>query len=91
MVAGDVRAFARQYCATGNDSITYRQYDLLGHFPAAVAWAPGAVSWLDDRFDGDRAPSGCGHIPAGNSLEPEKPMATAPWVWPSPSRLMTAS
>ncbi|XKK60578.1 lipase family protein [Streptomyces sp. ARC32] len=77
MVAGDVRALARQYCATGNDAIKYRQYDLLSHVPAAVAWAPGAISWLDDRFDGEKAPSSCGRIPAGNSLEPEEP-ATAP-------------
>ncbi|MFD7975591.1 lipase family protein [Streptomyces sp. NPDC059071] len=73
MVAGDVRALARQYCATGNSAISYDQYDLLSHFGAPVVWAPTALSWLDDRFAGRPAPSDCGRIPAGNSLAPEKP------------------
>ncbi|QKW10117.1 triacylglycerol lipase [Streptomyces sp. NA04227] len=74
-ISGDVRALARQYCSTGNKLIKYQQYDLLSHLPAAAAWAPGALSWLRDRFEGRRAPSDCGRIPAGNSLEPEKPTA----------------
>ncbi|MFE9552333.1 lipase family protein [Streptomyces sp. NPDC006692] len=73
MVAGDVRALARQYCATGNDSIAFHQYNLLSHVPVAAAWAPGAIGWLDDRFAGRKAPSDCGHIPSGNSLAPEQP------------------
>ncbi|NKI44395.1 lipase family protein [Streptomyces physcomitrii] len=73
MVAGDVRALARQYCATGNDSIRYQQYGLLSHLPSAAVWAPGALGWLNDRFAGKKAPSDCGRIPAGNSLEPERP------------------
>lgn len=73
MVAGDVRALARQYCATGNDAITYRQYDLLSHTATAAAWAPVALGWLRDRFAGKAAPSDCGDIPAGNSLAPEQP------------------
>lgn len=73
MVAGDVRALARQYCATGNTSIAYKQYDLLSHFGTPAPWIPSALAWLDDRFDGEKAPSSCGRIPAGNSLEPEKP------------------
>ncbi|WP_431683149.1 lipase family protein [Kitasatospora sp. KL5] len=77
MVAGDVRALARQYCATGNGSIAYQQYDLLSHVGAAVAWAPSAMSWLADRFAGRTAPSDCGRIPAGNSLAPEKPAPTS--------------
>ncbi|GAA2136463.1 lipase family protein [Kitasatospora kazusensis] len=72
MVAGDVRALANQYCATGNSSITYDQYDLLSHTGTAAVWAPKAVSWLNDRFAGRPAPSDCGHIPAGNSLAPER-------------------
>ncbi|GAA3286693.1 hypothetical protein [Streptomyces lavendulae] len=31
MVSGGVRSLARRYCATGNPSIAYYQYDLLGH------------------------------------------------------------
>lgn len=73
MVAGDVRALARQYCSTGNDSITFHQYNLLSHVPTALAWAPGAISWIGDRFAGRTPPSDCGNIPAGNSLAPEQP------------------
>jgi len=73
MVAGDVRALARQYCATGNRSIEYQQYDLLSHVGGLAAWAPAAIGWLADRFAGRAAPSSCGHIPAGNSLDPEQP------------------
>lgn len=73
MVAGDVRALARQYCATGNNAIKYEQYGLLSHVGAMPYWAPRAMAWLDDRFEGKAAPTSCGRIPAGNSLEPEKP------------------
>ncbi|GAA4881493.1 lipase family protein [Kitasatospora terrestris] len=73
MVAGDVRALARQYCATGNPAIKYQQYDLLSHVGATVPWAPQALGWLNDRFAGRTAPSDCGRIPAGNSLAPEQP------------------
>ncbi|MFE5297142.1 lipase family protein [Streptomyces sp. NPDC056632] len=73
MVAGDVRTLARQYCATGNTAISYRQYDLLSHFGAPLVWAPAALEWLDGRFAGRPAPSDCGRIPAGNSLAPERP------------------
>ncbi|MEU9860213.1 lipase family protein [Streptomyces sp. NPDC047971] len=73
MVAGDVRALARQYCATGNTAITYRQYELLSHVGVPVVWAPLAMDWLDARFAGRTAPSDCGRIPAGNSLAPEEP------------------
>ncbi|MFE0022494.1 lipase family protein [Amycolatopsis sp. NPDC059021] len=75
MVAGDVRALANQYCATGNKSIKYEQYDALSHVGAAAAWAPSAIGWLVDRFAGKAAPSDCGRIPAGNSLAPEKPVS----------------
>ncbi|MEU3424714.1 lipase family protein [Streptomyces gardneri] len=74
MVAGDVRALARQYCATGNGSIAYRQFNLLSHNGVPVVWAPLAIDWLDDRFAGRTAPSDCGDIPAGNSLAPEQPV-----------------
>lgn len=76
MVAGDVRALARQYCATGNKSIKYEQYNLLSHFGSMPYWAPRAMAWLNDRFAGRTAPTSCGRIPAGNSLEPEKPTVT---------------
>ncbi|MFC9253056.1 lipase family protein [Amycolatopsis thailandensis] len=75
MVAGDVRSLARQYCDTGNKSIKYDQYNLLSHVGAAVAWAPQAVGWLNDRFAGKTAPSTCGKIAPGNSLAPEVPVS----------------
>ena len=71
MVAGDVRALARQYCATGDGAIKYDQFDLLSHTGTAVPWAPLAMAWLDDRFAGRTAPSNCGWIGVGNSLRPE--------------------
>ncbi|MEY9874562.1 hypothetical protein ABH931_004062 [Streptacidiphilus sp. MAP12-33] len=71
MVAGDVRALARQYCATGDQAIQYQQFDALSHIGTAVAWAPTAIGWLADRFGGRTAPSDCGGIEAGNSLAPE--------------------
>ncbi|MEU7072200.1 lipase family protein [Streptomyces narbonensis] len=74
MVAGDVRALARQYCATGNGSIKYDQFNLLSHNGVPLVWAPLAIGWLDDRFAGRTAPSDCGDIPAGNSLAPEQPV-----------------
>ncbi|MFI6151546.1 lipase family protein [Kitasatospora sp. NPDC051170] len=73
MVAGDVRALARQYCATGAGPVAYQQYDALSHFAVPVVWAPQALTWLNDRFAGHPAPSDCGHIPPGNSLTPEQP------------------
>ncbi|GGV19345.1 putative inactive lipase [Kitasatospora herbaricolor] len=72
MVAGDVRALARQYCATGDGRIKFQQFDLLSHVGVPVVWAPLAIGWLGDRFAGRTAPSDCGHIPAGNSLAPEQ-------------------
>ncbi|WP_405016183.1 lipase family protein [Kitasatospora sp. NBC_00070] len=77
MVAGDVRALARQYCATGNDPVKYQQFDLLSHVGVPVVWAPQALGWLNDRFAGRTAPSDCGHIPAGNVLTPELPAPTS--------------
>ncbi|MER7466856.1 lipase family protein [Streptomyces sp. NPDC097981] len=73
MVAGDVRALARQYCATGGSAVKYSQYELLSHTGAPVVWAPVALGWLGDRFAGKPAPSDCGRIPAGNALTPEEP------------------
>lgn len=70
MVAGDVRSLARQYCDTGNSAILYRQYDLLSHTPSTIAWLPEALFWLNDRFAGRPAPSNCGAIAPGNSLDP---------------------
>lgn len=69
MVAGDVRALARQYCET-NDKIKYTQYNLTSHFTTVPLFLPAAVSWLTGRFAGKPAPSNCGRIAPGNSLAP---------------------
>ncbi|RKT11371.1 secretory lipase [Streptomyces sp. 1114.5] len=71
MVAGDVRALARQYCDSGNGAIKYDQFDLLSHLGVPAPWAPLALGWLNDRFAGRPAPSDCGSIPGGNSLASE--------------------
>ncbi len=72
MVAGDVRALARQYCATGGAAVKYQQYNLLSHVATPLPWAPTALKWLGDRFAGKAAPSDCGRIAPGNSLAPEQ-------------------
>lgn len=68
MVAGDVRSLARQYCATGNPLVEYHEYGELSHVPTMAAWAVGAVSWINARFDGVPAGSSCGAIAPGNPL-----------------------
>ncbi|AKU15436.1 lipase family protein [Luteipulveratus mongoliensis] len=73
MIAGDVRTLARQYCATGNSSVKYTQYNLTSHVPTAALWAPSALLYLNDRFAKKPAPSDCGRIPAGNPLTPVTP------------------
>jgi hypothetical protein len=70
MVAGDVRALARQYCDTGNPAVVYQQYDALSHTVSLAAWAPPALAWLLDRFAGTPAPTGCDGIAPGNPLAP---------------------
>lgn len=69
MVAGDVRALANRYCDAGL-SVQYDQYDTISHVPGAMLWWPGALAWLHDRMEGKAAPSNCGRIAPGNSLEP---------------------
>ncbi|MDT7628230.1 MAG: hypothetical protein QOI50_160 [Pseudonocardiales bacterium] len=62
MVAGDVRALARKFCADGT-TVQYNQYDLLGHADTAVAWLPLALVWLDNRLSsGQAAPNNCSQI-----------------------------
>ena len=68
MIAGDVRSLAREYCGRGV-RVQYTQYP-TSHFTSAPLFLPGAYSWLIGRFGGGTAPTSCGSIPAGNSLEP---------------------
>jgi hypothetical protein len=68
MVAGDVRTLARKYCNRGL-RVKWTQYP-LSHITTAATWLPTAYSWLLDRFAGKTAPTSCGHIPAGNLVQP---------------------
>jgi hypothetical protein len=68
MLAGDVRALARQYCAQGV-KVQHKEYG-SSHFITAVSWLPGATSWINDRFAGKPAPENCASIAPGNSLAP---------------------
>jgi hypothetical protein len=68
MIAGDVRALARQYCGAGV-SIQYREYP-LSHFTSIVSWLPEALAWVVARFTGVTAPNNCTSIAPGNSLAP---------------------
>jgi secretory lipase len=69
MVAGDVRALARQWCAAGTP-VQYQQYDLTSHITSVVAWLPAAIAWVEKRFAGKPVPNNCAHIRPGNSLAP---------------------
>lgn len=49
----------------GRDSglaIQYGQYDTISHFPGGMLWLPGALIWIDDRFNGKPASSNCADI-----------------------------
>ncbi|MDI1260501.1 lipase family protein [Aquabacterium sp.] len=68
MLAGDVRALARQYCAQGVQ-VQHKEYG-SSHLITAISWLSGATSWIDDRFAGKPAPANCASIAPGNSLAP---------------------
>ncbi|MDN5548923.1 MAG: lipase family protein, partial [Rhodococcus sp. (in: high G+C Gram-positive bacteria)] len=53
-------------------SIQYDQYDTISHVPGGALWLPGAITWLNDRFNGNPAPNNCSNIAPGNSLAPEE-------------------
>lgn len=69
MLVGDIRSLARQYCAAGTP-VEYTEHPLLSHAGAAIAWYPGALSWINDRFAGKAAPNNCAGIAPGNPLVP---------------------
>ncbi|MQY27498.1 lipase family protein [Nocardia aurantia] len=68
MVAGDVRALARQYCEDGNSAVDYVEYGPLSHISAAPLALQAEIDWLDHRLAGEPAPSNCGSIPRGNPI-----------------------
>lgn len=76
MIAGDVRTLMRNYCSAGLD-IHYDEYTALSHIPSTLAWLPGALQWLTDRFDNRPAPNNCTTIQPGNSLAPQQHAPTS--------------
>jgi hypothetical protein len=68
MVAGDVRSYAREVCASG-EPVSYTELP-LSHETAEPVWSAAAVSWLAARFAGSPAPQDCATIAPGNSLAP---------------------
>ncbi|MCX4090954.1 lipase family protein [Nocardia sp. alder85J] len=68
MVAGDVRALARQYCETGNTAVDYVEYGPLSHITAAPLAMQAEIDWLDHRLAGEPAPSTCASIAPGNTI-----------------------
>ncbi len=70
MVAADVAALAHAYCRRGVD-VSFAEYQDADHTQAAVPFEAAAFAFLSARLSGAPAPpSGCGSIPAGNSLSP---------------------
>lgn len=69
MVAGDVRSYAREVCASG-DSVDYQQFTDLSHEETEVPWLAETLPWLTARFAGTAAPQDCSTIAPGNSLAP---------------------
>jgi Secretory lipase len=68
MVAGDVQGLAYEYCQRGVP-VTFQQYALLQHTPAAVPFEASALTFLKSRFLGVTL-NGCAAIAPGNSLAP---------------------
>lgn len=69
MLAGDVRSYAREVCASG-DPVDYQQATWLSHEETEVPWLAETLPWLAARFAGTAAPQDCSTIPPGNSLAP---------------------
>jgi hypothetical protein len=69
MLAGDVRSYAREVCASG-DPVDYQEFSGLSHEQTEVPWLTATLPWLAARFAGAPAPQDCSAIPPGNSLAP---------------------
>lgn len=69
MVAGDVRALAREFCSRGV-KVEYREYQSGSHVTTVQSWLPSATGWLLRRFTDQPAGSNCDSIKPGNSLAP---------------------
>ncbi len=69
MIAGDVRSYAREACASG-DPVDYVQPPGLSHELVEPVWSTVSLAWVAARFAGTLAPNDCATIPPGNSLAP---------------------
>lgn len=69
MLAGDVRAYAREVCAAG-DPVEYQEFADLSHEQTEAPWLSATLPWLTARFAGVAAPQDCATIAPGNSLAP---------------------
>jgi hypothetical protein len=70
MIAGDVRTLARGYCAKGNKTVWYEEYEDYSHISSLLLWLPNSIAWIKERFAGLPAPQNCSSIRQGNPLEP---------------------
>ena len=69
MLAGDVRSYAREVCASGQ-SVDYVQPEGLSHELVEPVWSTASLAWVAARFAGTPATSDCSTIAPGNSLAP---------------------
>lgn len=69
MIAGDVRALAREYCRRGVN-VNYTQYEGLAHSSSIALWAPAAIAWTLARLSGVPSIPNCWSIAPGGSLAP---------------------
>jgi Secretory lipase len=72
MIAGDVRTYSHEVCASG-DPVDYQQFTDLSHEETEVPWLAETLPWLTARFSGAAAPQDCSTIAPGNSLAPVTP------------------
>jgi hypothetical protein len=70
MIAGDVRTLARGYCAKGNKTVWYEEYEDYSHISSLLLWLPNSIAWIKERFAGLPTPQNCSSIRQGNPLEP---------------------
>jgi hypothetical protein len=75
MVAADVEALAHKYCTEGVP-VTFTTYQGLDHEETIAPFESSALTFLEARFAGTPAASGCAAVGTGNSLAP-LPVSTA--------------
>jgi hypothetical protein len=69
MIAGDVRAYASQVCASG-DPVDYVEPPGLSHELVEPVWSTASLAWVAARFAGLPAVSDCAAIAPGHPLTP---------------------